>query len=1042
MRALVVSVDTETLALELGGTAAEETTTNTLARLRVAAALSLAELLGTSSADMLIRVITGGLTKDFDAAAHAAYQKWDAYLDSLLNAGQEPSLDDLLAYAGTGLAANQPAEVRAALRGRARPTLDRIVKEGQDSDWPEQVRRCINAALLLLIRQNTRDDVSLAGAMINTLASAQREMESNWLDRQPNTSRDALSLLGYYHLAQAVTRTSEFLLAGSVMDDGKLVYDIGAELRRLLIRADEYLGLSGDAESQTWVNLISALLWRMRTDSVWVSGRDISERINQLLTELAKGERERHVFSLLPSQQDALRANLMDASRVAIVLQMPTSAGKTLLAEFSILQTIDAFGKDSRIVYVVPTRALATQTLRSLTEDLRPLGINVMAAGSAFEEDPYELQILSKSDGIVIATPEKLDLLLRSHPEWFETLRLVVVDEAHLLQDSERGVRLELLLANIRRERPQARLLLLTPFVENAQQIATWLGGARGLPVQVQWRPSRLLLGITELRKSEEGLSVLTHWKEPYRDGSAPQDIELSTDISRKNFASTEKKVVFLAKKFENLGTVLALYTLSKPAAEKAASIVAQDKPTIPLENRPAALRVAIAIAQEELGDSSALAACLERGVAFHHSALSSMMRYLIEDQVRVGTIKFISATTTLAQGMNFPVAAVIVHSVNKPYGGGRLAPAEFWNIAGRAGRVGMVDRGIVLFADEKHKADWEFYSGTLQGPINSALLKVLKELDGNDSLKDQYRRNEAVRPFIQFLAHAAATSTPQRALDNLEELLQSSLANAQITQEVESSALRNLAKRYLEDISDKRVGFLKVSDSTGLGSFSFDQLYASIRNNSVLSAGPSAILQRGQSGMAELVEVLRWLPELELAIGKGQGPMDVQAVARVVTKWLAGERVIDIASEFPGTSQEDKVRKAASYVFSKVSQTFSWGAHAYLKGWGMNQPESSDWQHQESSMLPAYIQYGVHTPEAVVASLFSVPRQLAEPMGSIYREEHGKLSPDTSSQFRDFIETADSTTWSKVVSRSSLANSVSAADLRTVWRQMQGLTP
>jgi len=95
---------------------------------------------------------------------------------------------------------------------------------------------------------------------------------------------------------------------------------------------------------------------------------------------------------------------------------MPTSTGKTLLAEFAIAQAFEAYKGQARVVYLTPTRALATQIRRTLSEDLRPLGIDVSTAGSAFEEDPYELNLLQMSDGVVVATPEKMDLMLRAHP--------------------------------------------------------------------------------------------------------------------------------------------------------------------------------------------------------------------------------------------------------------------------------------------------------------------------------------------------------------------------------------------------------------------------------------------------------------------------------------------------------------------------------------------------------------------------------------------------------------------------------------------------
>jgi succinate dehydrogenase flavin-adding protein (antitoxin of CptAB toxin-antitoxin module) len=90
--------------------------------------------------------------------------------------------------------------------------------------------------------------------------------------------------------------------------------------------------------------------------------------------------------------------------------------------------------------------------------------------------------------------------------------------------------------------------------------------------------------------------------------------------------------------------------------------------------------------------------------------------------------------------------------------------------------------------------------------------------------------------------------------------------------------------------------------------------------------------------------------------------------------------------------------------------------------------------------MLPAFIQYGVRTPEAALASLLSVPRQFAEAVGAEYRERHGTLSPEEAGVFKKFIEDADAQLWSAIVARSPMADQIDPSDVRAVWRQIQGI--
>jgi hypothetical protein len=916
--------------------------------------------------------------------------------------------------------------------------LDKTREALPQLPWIDRVRSYVTIGILLIVRQSNREDIEAGGAVLHELAGFQREVETGWLDEQQNQKRDSLVLLSLYHLAQAVIRSAEFLLVGSVQSDGRSITDILPELRRYLVRAEEFLSLAGDPETFSWLVSVAIALMSLRASSVWIQSRGISERIDLLLNELTHSGRMHPVFSLLPSQQDAIRQAFLDRSRLAIVLQMPTSAGKTLLAEFAIAQTFDAYRDQTRVVYLVPTRALATQTRRTLSEDLGPLKINVSAAGSAFEEDPYELNLLAEADGVVVATPEKLDLLLRAHPSWFRSLRLLVVDEAHLLNDGERGCRLELLLANIRKEQPEARVLLLTPFMENAEEIATWLSRDRGHSINIQWRPSRIVLGLARVIGQRGDWGMQLDWTDPYNSPANPKSPVIPIGRVKAGVGTNTERVLFLARKFKPLGTVLAMFSASPADAEEAAWKYSTGLDEIARERQTPQLRLAIALARHEFGADARLARCLERGAAYHHSALSTILRYLIEDQVRAKTISFVAATSTLAQGMNFPVATILVHSVHKPRGGGNFSGSEFWNIAGRAGRVGMVEQGLVIFADEHHQQHLERYAADLRNVLTSALLAILPRLRPDAPLKDQYRDFPALRPFIQYLAHAAATSNPARAIANLEELIQQSLANQQVRTAADSQKLRTIARAYLQQLTGQQAGMLKAADQTGLATFNFNELYAKLRNDPVLSTGPREVMRQGEDGLHRLIEALQWIPELHLSLGFGAGDMNVRAVARVVQGWIDGKEVHELAALFPGNDSDTKRRNAARYVYSTVSQNISWGAHAYFRGWLMTGVPAE--QPPEDKMLPAYMQYGVHSPEAAIASLLGVPRPFAEAMGDLYRQGNGPLTPATTTRFKTYVESADERAWGSVVERSGVAG-VNASDIRNVLRQMQGLS-
>jgi hypothetical protein len=109
-------------------------------------------------------------------------------------------------------------------------------------------------------------------------------------------------------------------------------------------------------------------------------------------------------------------------------------------------------------------------------------------------------------------------------------------------------------------------------------------------------------------------------------------------------------------------------------------------------------LEECIALARETMGRNSDVVRFLEAGFIVHHSDIPQRLRIKIEQLVRQQVVKLVVATTTLAQGVNFPIRTVLVHSLHHGYHQ-TLSPLDFWNICGRAGRGMKENEGQVLFA-------------------------------------------------------------------------------------------------------------------------------------------------------------------------------------------------------------------------------------------------------------------------------------------------------------------------------------------------------
>ncbi len=370
------------------------------------------------------------------------------------------------------------------------------------------------------------------------------------------------------------------------------------------------------------------------------------------------------INELYPPQEEAISIGALEGKNT--VLASPTASGKTLVAELCSLKHI--LEQEGKVIYLTPLRALASekfQELKKYSTIQKPNGRRIqvgISTGDFDNSDPW----LGKFD-IIICTNEKADSLLRHRSKWINELSLVVTDEVHLLNDAERGPTLEVVLARLMQSNPDIQLLALSATIRNVEEVAEWL---KAQYTTTEWRPVKL----------NEG--VLLHQEMQFKDGSSTKinknsrnpTINLAVHaVKSKNqiliFASTRRSSVSLAKKV----AAEIQHLLSKPA-----------KRTL---NQ---LSQRVQAAGERTRISEMLAELVKHGVAFHHAGLGSAHRRILEDAFREGKIRVLTATPTLAFGVNLPARMVIIHDYRRyevGYGYYPISVLEYKQMAGRAGR-------------------------------------------------------------------------------------------------------------------------------------------------------------------------------------------------------------------------------------------------------------------------------------------------------------------------------------------------------------------
>jgi len=391
------------------------------------------------------------------------------------------------------------------------------------------------------------------------------------------------------------------------------------------------------------------------------------------------------IAELYPPQEEAVQAGVLEGKN--LVLASPTASGKTLIAELCSLKHV--LEKQGKVVYLSPLRALANEKFDEFKKynfirkaDGKRVSVGI-STGDFDSGDSW----LGRYE-IIVTTNEKADSLLRHRVKWMDDISLVVADEVHLLNDGDRGPTLEVVLARLMQVNPSIQVLALSATIHNVDEIAGWLNAKY---VVTEWRPVSL----------KEG--VLLNEEIQYKDGDARR-IEKKTRDTTVNlvlntiktggqalvFASTRKSSVNLAKKIASYTGKVLSTPVKRGLLREAEKILS---------------------AGERTNLSDSLAALVESGAAFHHAGLAGAHRRLIEDLFRQRKLKVLTATPTLAFGVNLPARTVIINDYRRwepGYGNYPIKVLEYKQMAGRAGRPRYDKVGeSVLIAKVADEADY-----------------------------------------------------------------------------------------------------------------------------------------------------------------------------------------------------------------------------------------------------------------------------------------------------------------------------------------------
>ena len=430
----------------------------------------------------------------------------------------------LVQLCSSGIISGRFAEVRMILNEEH---IEDIFYEIKDVHSLDYVRNALFIIFLLLARKlNGWRDIEVVEQILN-------DVNKNTLEIEDMNNVKVYVLGAYLYILEALEQYKGYIINGKPANIEKVIV-------RNIISAKKILAEYEDDMLFICTLLQEALIRQIQV-SLWSTLNGVSEKIDKYVEFLTLKDNKKPIFDLWPSQKKVIKPNL--------------------LAKFYILQVLNSY-TNGKIAYIVPTRALVNQVKRDLRREFNKFDIKVEIAIPCMELDDIEETVLIKDTDILVTTPEKLDIMLRAKHPFIEQLKLLVVDEAHGIQEENRGAKLELLLAMLRKQDRNLKILMLSPFMQNAKDVVKWLSGDRGLDILVDWKPSQQYTGIDKIKKGSRGnhQEIVTYIPSTLSD-MYHKEFQIGIQkIKRANIGKLDR-AYNLAIKYERLGGVLILCT-------------------------------------------------------------------------------------------------------------------------------------------------------------------------------------------------------------------------------------------------------------------------------------------------------------------------------------------------------------------------------------------------------------------------------------------------------------------------------------------------
>ncbi|CAG0989018.1 hypothetical protein FLAV_02197 [Flavobacteriales bacterium] len=422
----------------------------------------------------------------------------------------------------------------------------------------------------------------------------------------------------------------------------------------------------------------------------------------------------------------------------------PTSMGKSFIIK-SFIRKVVGNKPPENIVIMVPTRALINQFSLDLNKELKDVlehyNYTVITNSNVSELPSTEQHY------IFVLTPERLLSYLSQKKN--PNIAYLFIDEAHKLaaEKDSRAVTAYSAISKALRRNPNLNLYFSSPNVSNPEVfLKLFKKDEKQFFRTIETPVSQNLFFVDLVEKK------VTHYLDNGNYEFEPKIVTKAETIFDllSVIGDEESNIVYCSSRFD--------------AVDKAAKLFEQNQNKQVEVSRN--VKRVIRQIKGYIHKDYYLGEFLNRGIGYHFGNLPQIIRNKVEGLFKEREINYVFCTSTLLEGVNLPAKNVFI--LNNKNGRNTFQPIDFWNLAGRAGRLKHELSGNIICLKETDK-DWKKHEALLEGNaeinlnpsvenyIDKKLKKIEQILNEKPDIKGE---TETMKEILEYIANIISIDT------------------------------------------------------------------------------------------------------------------------------------------------------------------------------------------------------------------------------------------------------------------------------------------